>query len=131
MILTIAVPAAHVADANQYAMALGYGIADAKTYGAPSWQDAEGGVYSVASYNNVTSAFIEAFTAPLERPAWDTENDINMTGANRAQDLVNFWMVNSEDPTPQVNPNEIIAICGISGLVALAAIGLNKVPEDI
>lgn len=36
MIITIAVPAAHVSDANDLAMVLGYGPPDEQTYGEPA-----------------------------------------------------------------------------------------------
>jgi len=40
MRLTIACPATIRSDANQLAMVLGYGPADAETYGSLNWQDA-------------------------------------------------------------------------------------------
>ena len=42
MRLTIACPNALRDDANQLAMVLGYGPADAETYGELNWQDAGG-----------------------------------------------------------------------------------------
>ena len=130
MILTIAVPAAHVADANNYAMALGYSTADELTYGAPSWQDAAGNLYSSASLV-VSDGFVTAATSTLQRPAWDAEQYISMAAANRAQALIVLWMFGSSTDTPQVNPNAIAAIGGMKGLDALAAMGLTRVPQDV
>ena len=46
---TIAVPVAHIADANQLAICLGQSAADDKTFGAATFQDAEGNLYAVSS----------------------------------------------------------------------------------
>ena len=49
MRLTIACPAAWRPDVNHFAMALGYGPADAETYVPLNWQDAGGNLYACAS----------------------------------------------------------------------------------
>ena len=130
MIITIAVPAAHVADANNYAMALGYSTADEQTYAEPSWQDASGNLYSAASL--VTSnGFVSTATSTLQRPAWDTEQYISMAAANRAQALVVVWLAGGDTDAPQANPNDITAFKGMNGLDALAAMGLTRVAQDV
>jgi hypothetical protein len=131
MILTIAVPAAHVADANDLAMAVGFSTADEQTYGDPSWQDAAGNLYSAASLGG-SDRFVQAATSTLQRPAWDAEQYISMAAANRAQDLVGTpWRYGSDTDAPQANPNAITAIGGMVGLDALAAMGLTRVAQDV
>jgi hypothetical protein len=129
MIITIAVPAAHVADANDLAMALGFSTADELTYGEPSWQDTAGNLYSAASLV-VSDGFVTAATSTLQRPEWDAEQYISMAAANRAQDLVVMWLSGSEEELPQASPDAITAIGGMVGLDALAAMGLTRVEGE-
>jgi hypothetical protein len=126
MIVTIAVPAAHVADANDLAMALGFSTADQMTYGDPSWQDAAGNLYSAASLVG-SDRFVQAATSTLQRPAWDAEQYISMAAANRAQDLVVLRLADGGTDAPQATPNAITAIGGMKGRDALAAMGLTHV----
>jgi hypothetical protein len=130
MILTIAVPSAHVADTNDLAMTLGFSTADEQTYGEPSWQDAAGNLYSAASLV-VSEGFVVTATSTLQRPAWDTENYISMAAANRAQALVVLWVADDDTDAPQANPNAITAIGGMKGLDALATMGLTRVAQEI
>jgi hypothetical protein len=130
MIITIAVPAAHVADANDLAMALGFSTADELTYGDPSWQDAAGNLYSAASLVG-SDRFVQAATSTLQRPAWDAEQYISMAAANRAQDLVVLWAVDGSTDAPQANPNAITAIAGMNGLDALAGMGLTRMAQGV
>ena len=130
MILTIAVPAAHVADANDLAMALGFSTADEQTYGNPSWQDTAGNLYSAASLG-ASDGFVTTATSTMQRPEWDTEQYISMAAANRAQDLVVVWAADGDTDAPQANPNAITAIGGMNGLDALAAMGLTRMPQEI
>lgn len=129
MRLTIACPAAHIDIANHYAMALGYSEADGLTYRNPSWQDAQGNLYAVASLP-VSDGFVGAATSPLVRPEWDGEEVIDMTKASQAQALVTLWTVADETDAPQANPSQITAILGMGGQAAIEAMGLTAVPQD-
>jgi hypothetical protein len=128
MILTISVPETHLANANYFAMALGYSIADGQTYGAPTWQDTAGNLYSAASLT-VSGEFVQAATTALQRPAWDADEVVDLVAASRAQALVVLWL-DGETTAPQASTNSITAIGGMSGLDALTAVGLAKVPTD-
>ena len=131
MIITIAVPAAHIADANQLSMILGYGPADALTYREPQWQDASGNLYACASAEAGPN-FIGNAQAALARPAWDVEPYIvNMAGANRAQALVVLWLAGSETAAPKAATGAITAIGGMDGLAALALMGLTMIEGAI
>jgi hypothetical protein len=130
MRLTIAVPQAHIDNANHFAMVLGYSEADGLTYRNPSWQDAQGNLYALASLP-VSDLFVGAATSPLVRPEWDTEEVIDMAKASQAQALVLIWMPSEETPdAPQANPSQIVAILGMDGSGAIKAMGLTAVPQD-
>ena len=72
MRLTIACPKALRDDANQLAMVLGYGPADAETYGSLNWLDTAGNLYACASLI-VSDAFTTTAQSGLQRPSWDTD----------------------------------------------------------
>ena len=125
MRITIACPDALRDDANDLAMVLGYGPDDALTYGALNWQDADGNLYAVASMP-VSDAFVTTAQTGLQRPAWDTDNHVNMAGANRAQAALVF----SLEPV-EVAPDKLTACAGEDALATLAAMGLTHVVVDI
>jgi len=129
--ITIACPAAHVDDANQLAMVLGYGPADGLTYSNVGYQDALGNLYACASLP-VGDSFVSTATSPLVRPEWDTEPyQVNMAGATRAQALVVFWEPTEESPEPPLaNPDAITAVAGEDGVAMLAAMGLTAIPQE-
>ena len=125
MRLTIACPDALRDDANQIAMVLGYGPDDAETYGSLNWQDADGNLYAVASLP-VSDAFTATAQSGLQRPAWDTDNHVNMAGANRAQAALVFSL------TPvTAMPDELTACVGDDALATLAAMGLTQVEVEV
>lgn len=130
MRLTIAVPSAHIDIANHLAMALGYSEADGLTYRNPSWEDADGNLYSVASLP-VSEVFVGAATSPLVRPEWDGGEVIDMTKATQSQRLVNLWIPNEEGTLPpKATTNRITAILGMEGTDAMAAMGLTAINDD-
>lgn len=124
MRITAACPEALVADSNQLAMCLAYGPDDGRTYGPLNWQDAEGNLYSAASWE-ASEAWIEAAQAPLVRPAWDTDEIIDMEAAARAQAALVF---STEEV--DANPPQLTAIGGPSGPEALSMMGLSLVSDE-
>jgi len=127
MRITIACPVAMTSDANQLAMVLAFGPADALTYGEGTWQDDASNLYSAAS-GIIGSQFLGMATSTLVRPAWDTDNLVNMAGAARAQAAV--ALIQGDD-SPLASPTQITAILGDDGLAALAAMGLAPVEADL
>jgi len=125
MRITIACPDALRDDANNLAMVLGYRPDDAETYVGLNWQDAGGNLYACASLI-VSDAFTTAAQSGLQRPAWDTDNTVNMAGANRAQAALVFSL------TPvTAMPDKLTACVGDDGLATLAAMGLTHgIGED-
>ncbi|WP_417701977.1 hypothetical protein [Pseudophaeobacter sp.] len=126
MRITAAAPAAILDDCNDFAMVLAFGPADNLTYRDPSWQDAEGNLYAVASFL-VRPEWISAAQAGLVRPEWDTQPYvINMAGANRAQAALVFWHTGMEVAAPQAATLALTAIGGADGRAALAMMGLFR-----
>jgi len=125
MRLTIACPDALRDDANNLAMVLGYGPADAETYVALNWQDADGNLYACASLI-VSDTFVSKAQSTLSRPAWDVDNIIDMDAARRAQAAVVFSL------TPvAAMPDKLTACAGDDALATLAAMGLMQVEVDV
>jgi hypothetical protein len=125
--ITVSVPEALVPDAQDLAMVLARGPEDANTYGALSWQDAEGNLYSCASFE-APPEWIIAAQGTLTRPAWDVlPYIISMAAANRAQDALVFW--SGEGDIPQAAPGKMVAIAGMEGPEAVAAMGLTAITE--
>jgi len=125
MRLTIACPAPLRDDANNLAMVLGYRPDDAETYVGLNWQDAGGNLYACASLI-VSDAFTTAAQSGLQRPAWDTDNIIDMDAARRAQAALVFSL------TPvTAMPDKLTACAGDEALATLAAMGLTQVEVDV
>ena len=121
MRLTIACPDALRDDANHFAMALGSGPAEALTYGSLNWLDTAGNLYACASLI-VSDTFVSTAQSTLSRPAWDTDNHVNMDAARRAQAALVFSM------TPvTAMPDKLTACAGDDALATLAAMGLTQV----
>lgn len=123
MRITVSCPAALMDDANQLAMCLAFGPADINTYVGLNWQDEGGNLYASSSFE-VRTEWIEAAQAPLSRPAWDTDQIINMVAAGRAQAALVF----STEAT-LASPAAITAIAGPEAPAALAMMGLTPKPE--
>jgi len=125
MRLTIACPATLRSDANQLAMVLGYRPDDAETYVALNWHDVDGNLYACASLP-VSDTFTTTAQSGLQRPAWDTDNTVNMAGAGRAQAALVFSL------TPvTAMPDKLTACAGDDALATLAAMGLTQVEVDV
>jgi hypothetical protein len=134
MRLTIACPAALIADANDLAMALAFGPADARTYGPADWQDPAGNLYAVASFE-ARPEWMAAAQEALARPAWDAGADdfaVNMTSAARAQGRLRVvgFDLDGVAVDPAATPDLITSMPGPDGPAALAAMGLALVPVD-
>jgi hypothetical protein len=119
-----AVPESLIPDANQLAMVLGEGPADVHTFGHLFHQDADGSLYSVRTLW-VPEPWASSVQAPLTRPAWDTDNLIDMDAAERAQGA----LVLSPEVIP-ASPAAIVALDGMSGDAAVEAMGLTVVTES-
>ena len=74
----------------------------------------------------MSDAFTTAAQSGLQRPSWDTDNHVNMAGANRAQAALVFSL------TPvTAMPDKLTACVGDDALATLAAMGLTHgIGED-
>lgn len=120
MIITAAIPAALVDDANDLAMCLGTSLADGETFRGLNWVDGQGNLYAAAAFE-WDDERIEQVAVTLVRPAWDSDKSVNVTGANRAQDVWTFSM----DAVLAV-PSVITVRGGVDGLTALMEMGLTQ-----
>jgi len=121
---TIASPVAHIADANQLALALGESAADDKTFNTAAWQDAEGNLYAVCS-TVAKPIFAQIAGQPLQAP--DHAPDMDLAAATRSQALL---QINGGTASPDV----IAVILGgrlESAQDHIAALGLSRVPSTI
>lgn len=130
ILVTIAVPAALIADARQLARCIGYSADDEGTFGAPSWQDSEGRRYSVAS-GPVWPAFLMVPYEPLKEPEWGAD----MEAASKAHEVlvVSDCRPTEDNPDPVVEPADpdfITAVVGLEGLEALDLMGLTPIPTE-
>ncbi len=127
MRLTVACPDALRDDANHLAMVLAFSAADALTYGALNWQDADGNLYAAASFVALPEWIVGA-TQPLQRPKWDSEEIIDMEAAGRAQVALVVWL-GGEEPVPAAVPDKLTVVAGDDGLAALGMMGMTPVPD--
>ena len=130
MRITIACPQAHIADANHLAMALGYSNADDQTYGGPTWQDANGNLYAVASLD-VSPLFVHAAGSPLQRPEWDADSVVDMVAAGRAQARIVIWGITDGEADPVATTDVILAMFHPDPLAALALAGLKIIQNEV
>ena len=134
MRITIACPKGLSDDANQLAMVLGQGAADGETFGALTWAGADGATYAVASLDTGPD-FLDRATQPLTRPAWDLRPyQISMAGAARAQAALRVWTEGQgaqPEAVPQATPDALVAVVGLPGLEAIAAMGLRRVEVEL
>ena len=107
-----------VYSANQFAMCLGYSLADGLTFSNLNWQDSNGNLYGCASWE-ASEEWLEKAQAPLERPSWDVDEVIDMVAAGRAQTA----LVVSTEPL-LASPSNLTAISGMQALDAIEAMGL-------
>ena len=120
---TIASPVAHIADANQLALALGESSADDQTFTAAPYQDAEGNLYAVCS-TVAKPIFAELAGQPLQAP--DHAPKMDLSAATRAQALL---QINGGI----ANPDVIAVILGNrleSAQDHIAALGLERVQQE-
>ena len=122
--ITAAAPEALVSDSNQFAMCMGFSLADGLTFSNLNWQDAQGNLYGCASWE-ASEAWLGKAQEPLERPSWDVDEVIDMEAAGRAQAA----LVISTEPL-LASPSNLTAITGMEALSALEAMGLSVVETN-
>jgi len=155
--LTIATAAAHLDDTRNLAVALGwingYTPQEWENSFSAQYQDAQGNIFHVSSFNASTDWIATATTmGPVGRPPQDVGTldeetgeygppyVVNLTGARRAQDRMVIWQHAMPDPetgempdnpVPQADQTNLVAVIGMNGRQALAAMGLQDIPVDL
>lgn len=143
--LTVACPEADRDDATHLAVALGWieGWMPEEWQGAfkAQYQDASGNLYRVMSCPvGVSFVSTAASMDEIDRPPADIgEYDegtgeygppyvVNLTGARRAQAKQVVWQPSTPStPVPQAAPDKIVAVVGMTGRQAMAAMGLQDI----
>lgn len=126
--VTIAVPEAHISDANQLSLCIGYSAADVRTFGDAAWEDASGNRYAVAS-TLAEEAFAVDAIGDLAEPPWGADMD----AAQAAQSLLAVWVLDAPveegevQPDRSAQPGRISAVIGDDPAAALAALILTRV----
>ena len=135
--LTVACHIDDLDDARNLATCMGWlnGYSPAEWWGtfSASYLDNLDREWRVLSLE-VASGFISntVISEPIKRPAADVNNDINMTGAHRAQAKLVFWQPTDPlTPVPQADPVRMIAVAGLGGPDALAQMGLTSPDTEV
>lgn len=116
MRVTIAVPVALVASANELARCVGYSEADGQTFAGATHQNGAGDGFAVAS-GVVAPKFVSDAVGPLSAPVWGAD----LEAAETAQALVRIW---SDDLPVAAAPDIIAAYVGDDDKIAVDAMGL-------
>ena len=122
--VTITCPSAHTDAANQLALCLGESPADVNTFGSPSWQDAQGNLYSVCSFV-CTEQWLAAATGTLPE-----RNEADLAQAQQAQNLLTRVTIDPETPRA-IDPAAISYVVDHEPLPALAAMGLSRIEIEV
>lgn len=124
MRVTIFVPEAMIADANQLALCLGQSAADVDTFGAAAWQDARGNRYAVSS-TVAKAAFPAAAAFPLTAPEFAPGADL--TAAGRAQAAL---VIHDPQSPLQADPSRVLAVINDDAQAAVAIAGVSCVDAE-
>ena len=151
LVLTVACPEADRDDATNLAVALGWiegwTPAEWEHCFTAQYQDAQGNLYRIMSMP-VKQSFIEAAVGmgPVPRPPQDIPDEetgeylVDLDAAHRAQDKLVIWLPATPDPetgemppnpVPQVGADKLVAVVGMKGTAALAAMGLQSLPMEV
>ena len=123
--VTIFVPEAMIADANQLALCLGQSAADVNTFGSTWYRDAGGNRYAVAS-TLAKAGFPDAAASPLSAP--DFAPDADLSAAGRAQAAL---VIYSPQSPIQADPSHILAIIHDDAQAAISLAGVSIVPVSL
>lgn len=126
--ITIACPAILKNDANHLAAALNGGPLGGETFRTPTWTDAHGNLFAVASFLTRLDWEVAGQT-PLTRPSWDLGEVVDLDAASRALAAMIFWRSGSAETVSQAVPTALMAIIGLEGPVALTAVGLTALQD--
>jgi hypothetical protein len=113
-------------DANQLALVVGQSMADLQTWVATPFQ--RDGVRYATRDLWVPQGWIDGITGPLQRPAWDVDEQIDMDAAARAQAAI--LLVDASEGIQPATPGKIIVVLGADIDEALAGWGINLIEQE-
>jgi hypothetical protein len=113
-------------DANQLALVVGESMADLQTWVATPFQ--RDGVRYATRDLWVPQGWIEGITGPLQRPAWDVDEQIDMDAAARAQAAI--LLVDASEGIQPASPGKIIAVLGADIDAAITAWGITLIEQE-
>lgn len=117
------IPEQFIAGANQLAMLFGYGPDDGRTFEPPNHTDAAGNRYA-ARFVYMPAAILDALQQPLQRPAWDTADLIDMDAAEATVAA----LVLTDTPVP-ASPSSVIVTAADAAFIS--AMGLTRIPDEV
>lgn len=129
MRLTASVDATILYQSRHLAGALGPSKADLRTF-VPGWQKTNGVLFWAASWEG-SQEWIDAAKGTLVEPPWDTEGVVDMDAARLAQAALETWFPSDNKPLPQATEGVLTVIGGMAPLDAMAAMGLERVQEEV
>lgn len=134
--MTARCPEALIADANQLAGVTGECMEDVNTYGAARYEDEEGRLFSVASFQATAGLFekvgIAQKGAGLQRPDYDTGEILDMEAAERAKEkLLLIYPPTEEEPDmPDFTDGDLVVFIDWEPAAALSAMGLAPIAQE-
>ena len=126
--ITSACPVSMLDEGNHMAACLGESMHDLETYGRVLRQDADGNQYAVCS-TVATNAILFKSAGAAVRPAYDTDNQIDLDKANAG--LSNLVIYPQGELTGPATPAQITAYLNVDPTTAIALMGLVEIDTDI
>jgi len=126
--ITTACPVSMLDIGNHMAAYLGESIHDLNTYGRVLRQDSNGVQYAICS-TVATNAILFKSAGAAVRPAFDTDNQIDLDKANAG--LSNLVIYPQGELTGPATPAQITAYLNVDPTTAIALMGLVEIDTDI
>ena len=126
--ITTACPVTMLDIGNHMAACLGESIHDLNTYGLVLRQDADGVPYAICS-TSATNAILAKSAGAAARPAYDTDNLIDLDKANAG--LAALVIYPQGELTGPAQPGKIVAYLNVEPHEALALMGLVEIETEI
>lgn len=125
--ITSACPVSLIDEGNHMAACLGESIHDLQTYGRVLRQDADGNKYAICS-TVATNAILFKSAGAATRPAYDTDNAIDLDKANAGLSALVIYP--QGETTGPATPAQITAYLNVDPHEAIALMGLTEISED-
>jgi hypothetical protein len=126
--ITTACPVSMLDIGNHMAAYLGESIHDLNTYGRVLRQDSNGVQYAICS-TVATNAILFKSAGAAVRPAYDTDNQIDLDKANAG--LSNLVIYPQGELAGPATPAQITAYLNVDPTTALQLMGLVEIENDV